>query len=217
MSRFAAVTVIVVIAVLLIAATLVLFVPGKSIEVTASASDSFVIGTKMERVRKILVRTNSVKTIVAMANAVLTDQEWLNLKLENEGSLLDRNWNLSGQGKLTVLSDDPWLGKQELTLDQKIEVQPERLESTNTLGEPSNSIRAYTSNLVLTPDSNGNAEFQSRLDLTIQTRANWFIRKTAEARIREAPAKALQNMEQAIRDIVASHDDEILILPTVKQ
>lgn len=196
------------------AAVLLSVFPARTLEISASADHAFVIDEDMERVRKVLVRTNSVKTIVAMANARLKDQEWLELEFGSDGPLPVRNWNLEGEGKLTVVSDDPWLGAQELILDQKIQVQPERLESLNTLREPADSIRDYRSSLVLTPDSRGKAAFHCRVQLTVRTSCSWFTCGAVEAGIQEAPAGALQKMEQAIRDLVARHDGEVVILPT---
>ena len=185
------------------------------VDVRSTAKHEFVIDESMPRVRKILVRTNAAKKIVAMADAELLDQDWLNLKFEMERPLLarDRDWNLNGNGEMVVQFHDGYLGSHQLALLQSIEIVPEQLEVSNGLREPSGPIEEYRSQIKLVPDGKGRAKFQTSLALRIKTTANWLTQRTVERNINQSAAQSLRNQEQAIREVVQEHANELLILP----
>ncbi len=197
----------------IIALVVLALAPLQTIEVQSHAKHEFTINEPMERVRKILVRTNAIKTIVAMADAELKDQQWLNLTLENNARLLDRDWELKGEGQLVVVSNNTWLGRPELTMDQRINVKPERLESQNTLNQLATPIQGYDSILLLTPEANGDAHFATTLKIVIVTRTSWLARGLVQSRIQTAAKEALITQENALRSIVREHEGKLLILP----
>lgn len=211
MSNIAKTVIGIVVAVGIIAAIAV--VPKRSLEVPSSATHTFTIDQSMERVRKILVRTNAVKKIVAMADAKLMDQKWLNMQLDVEGSILKRDWQVGGDGELTVEMNDSYLGTHELVLAQQVDIRPQRLESKNNLKEPTGPIQQYQSTVTLSPDELGNASIECTLDLQVNTNANWLIASRVEREIKASAEKSLRRQEQAIRDVVAEQDGKLLILP----
>lgn len=207
--------VIIVIAATIVVAGLavVLLLPQQEITVPSTADHAFIIDVPMERVRKILVRTNAAKKIVAMSGAELKGQKWLEMDFEMPGKILDRNWHVDGQGKLEVLIKDDYIGDNRVTLNQKVDITRQRLEVTNVIDQPVNSVRNYDSSLTLIPSDAGNAAFDSRLTLEIRTTANWLFKGVVEKQIRSAALKSLQRQEQAIREIVESQSGKLLILP----
>ena len=190
-----------------------LLIPASSIEASSQAEHQFTIEDPMRRVRKILVRTNAVKKIVAMADAELLDQEWLNMKFDIDKPILKRDWNVNGDGILSVRFNDAYLGSHEITLQQDASISPDRLHVTNELQQPSGPVQNYRSVLTLTPDDSGNAHFKCSLDLRIKTTANWFTESVVRSKIEAAAAEALKMQEKAIRTVVADHADELIILP----
>jgi hypothetical protein len=170
----------------------------------------------MQRVRKILVRTNAIKKIVAMADAELRGQEWLNLKFDAERPIRDKDWNLSGEGELVVVLNDAYLGTIQLTLTQQIEVSHDRLFVACNLKDASHSVERYDSTLTLVPGDNGDAKFSSTLSLQINTTANIFSRASVENGIRSAAKKALEDQANALRLVIAEKDGELFILPELK-
>jgi hypothetical protein len=202
------------IALIIIAALALL--PTTTVQVTSSADHTFELDAAMPRVRKILVRTNAVKKIVAMANAEFLDQKWLQLQFEIDRPILKRDWHLDGNGELNVRTNDRYIGSHDITLKQAIDITPERLFVTNQLAEPSGPIRQYASTLTLTPGENGKALIASHLDLTINTTASWLTQTIVQRKIRESAGIALRRQEQAIRDIVQQHAEDLIILPEKK-
>ena len=199
---------------LLIAGGLVFaFSPQQEIEVTSSADHQFTIDESMERVRKVLVRTNAVKKIVAMSDAELKGQKWLDMDFEMPGKLLDRNWHVEGEGKLGVLIKDSYIGDNQITLNQAVDIKRQRLHVTNVLDKPVGAIQDYDSAMTLTPDDIGNAAFESKLELKIKTTANWLTRSKVEKEIKASAKRSLQKQEQAIRAAVSEQDGKMFIIP----
>ena len=181
--------------------------------VESSAQHEFTIDEGMPRVRKILVRTNAVKKIVAMADAKLLDQKWLDMNFDLGGKILDRNWHVDGDGQLEVVVNNSYLGDVNMTLDQKVDIRRDQLESVSKLAKTSGAITKYDSRIELTPDSAGKAKFQTSLSLEVSTTANFFTRSLVEKNIRAAADDALKAQEKAFRQIVNDKKDELLILP----
>ncbi len=199
-----------------VAIVTLVFLPIIPIEVTSSAEHTFELSEAMPRVRKILVRTNAVKKIVAMANAEFLDQKWLQMQFEIERPILKRDWHLDGNGELNVRTNDNYIGSHDMTLTQSVDITRERLFVTNKLAKAAGPIREYSSTLTLTGGVDGKALITSHLSLTINTTASWLIQSIVRRKIRESAGNALRNQEQAIREVVKQHADDLIILPETK-
>ena len=186
----------------------------REVEADSSAEHSFTVDVPMARVRKILVRTNAIKKIVAMSNAELVDQKWEDLDLDVDKPLRKRDWDVDGKGKITVKINDSYLGQHELTLNQTVSVEPELLSSSNSLSEPSGPIKAYETSLVLKPDENGNASFSTKLSLNVSTTANILTSGIVRRSIKSSAEDSLQKQEKVIREIIEGYSDKLLILPS---
>lgn len=202
-----------IVATVIVAAGALLLTRTVKLDVPAEADYEFTVDVPMPRLRKILVRTNAVKKIIAMADAELLDQEWLDLNFQADRPLLNRDWKLDGSGQLKVNVNDPYIGNHLITLNQSVEINPDRLKVENDLDKPVGSIREYSSTLTLIPDASGNAKIVSSVNLRINTSANWFLQSAVENSIRDAALKSLKKQEQAIRELVEDHADELFILP----
>ena len=181
--------------------------------VESSAQHEFTIEERMPRVRKILVRTNAVKKIVAMADAELLDQKWLDMNFELGKKILDRDWHVDGKGQLDVVVNNSYLGKVNLTLDQNVDIRRDQMEVESTLSNSSGAITKYDSSVELTPDEDGQARFKTSLSLVVSTKANFFTRSIVKKNIEEAAAAALESQEQAFREVVQEKAGELLIVP----
>ncbi len=203
----------IVVALLIVLVIGLTLVPTTTLEVPSSATHSFTIDESMPRVRKILVRTNAVKKIVAMADAELLDQKWLQMQFEIERPLLDRDWQVNGEGELIVETNDGYIGRHEITLKQTIDIKPDRLYVTNVLAKPVGPILEYSATLTLTTDENGKAHFENTVQLKIRTTASWIASGLVENSIRSSALKSLKQQEKAILELVERHADELFILP----
>ena len=205
--------VIAVLSVLLLLALGVWFLTESELTVESTAQHEFTIDERMPRVRKILVRTNAVKKIVAMADAELLDQEWLDMEFDLGKKILDRDWHVDGEGKLDVVVKNSYLGNVNLTLDQTVDIRPDKLVAVSKLGKSSGAITKYDSNVELTPDDNGKASFRTSLSLVVTTKANFFTRSVVKKNIESSATEALKNQEKAFREVVSDKDGDLLIVP----
>lgn len=190
-----------------------LWLPKENVAIASSADHSFIIDVPMERVRKILVRTNAAKKIIAMSDAELKGQKWVDIDFEMPGKILDRNWHVDGEGKLEIVIEDRFIGQNRITLNQKIDITRQRLHVTNVIDQPSKSIRNYDSALTLTPTGAGNAQFDLQLNLELEMEASWFLKQIVKDRGQAVAKNSLQRQEEAIREVVAEQADKIFILP----
>lgn len=195
---------------LVAAGSIIAFVPLRTIDVTSTASHDFTINKPMVDVRKILVRSNAVKRIVAMADAKLVDQRWLGMHFQLQHPILDPDFDLKGNGQLVVETNNRYLGKYQITLDQNINITRYNLSVVSNLDQPVGPIRKYYSTLTLVPDEQGKARFESTLELEIKTTASWLISPFVKAGIRAAARDSLRNQEKALREVVASGSGTIL-------
>ena len=192
------------------------FLTQKEITVESSATHEFTINEPMTRVRKILVRTNAAKKVVAMSDGRLVDQELDDVDFKRGDKLLDGKWKLDGDSKLNVEINDAWLGKVDLQIEQQADVQKEKLLVSNKMVESSGGITKYNSSMSLTPTSGGgDAKFETSLSLEITTKANFFTKSAVERNIKAAAGKALETQEEAFRQIVKDKDGDLLILPEI--
>jgi hypothetical protein len=197
------------------------FAPLFEVRTQSSATRSFTIDQSMARVRKIFTRTNAAKKIIAGANAKLLDQEWLNMDFEIQQPIFSQDWSLNGDGQLTVETNDSYLGQHKMVLDQTLSISPERLHVTNQLASngpagqvnASNPVVAYDSMMGLTPDEQGQAKFETSLDLEIVTTAGLFTKSIVADEIRQAAGRSLKKQEAAIRDAVSEHDGQLIVIP----
>ena len=148
-----------------------------------------------------------------MANAELESQKWLDMDFDAKRPILDQDWKVDGQGELKIVIHDAYLGEVPLTLTQDVAVEKNRLNVTCVSTSNSGPIQEYRSSMVLTPDANGDAQFQTSLALQIKTTANLLNRQIVSSSIRNSAMKALEQQEQAIREVVSAQDGKLIILP----
>ena len=204
---------VVVLGIVLLAAIAFFVLPKEEISVNSSGKHEFTVDVTMERARKILVRTNAAKKIVAMADAELLDQEWSDLDIDAKRPLLKRDWHVDGTGEMKVRINNSYLGSHDVTLDQSLDIRAEKLQVSNKLNKPAGPIGEYSSELTLIPDDSGKARFETSLDLQINTTANFFTKSTVESEIQSAAQSALEKQEEAIRSVIADQDGKLLIVP----
>ncbi len=197
----------------LLAASLALAYP-RDVAIPGMATHEFTIDVPYTRVRKILVRTNAVKKIVALANAELLDQSWTGIEIDLARLLREPDWELEGEGKLQVRTNDDYIGQHDITLLQRVKIRPEELVVANTLEQPAGRLLDYRTSLRLAPDDQQMARFQTSAELTVLCRVAPIFRHVARRRVQAAAVRALNNQEKALRSVVDDHRDSLFIMPS---
>ena len=185
---------------------------------TQGATRSFRIDDNFTGVRKVLVRTDSAKQIVAMGGgSTFISQDWQTVG-GDAGPLRelieDPNWRLELHGTLKVLTKDDYIGEHEITLDQHVVITPDSLVSEVHLMEPTARLKKYDMTTKFTRDpQTDNTLVELSLTQEILTNAPWFAHGIADRRVLASVERTLANQETAIRKVIADNIDKMGIIP----
>jgi hypothetical protein len=181
-----------------------------------AAKRSFTIEQDFTIVRKILVRKDAAKQIVAMGGtSEFIRQDWTSIGLD-ASSILDElvnpDWKLELHGDLRVRTKDPYIGEHVIRLDQEVEITPDRLHSHVRLDDPAERLRQYNMTTHFERDGGG-----SRVDLELKqeilTDAPWFAHGIADRRVLASVEQTLENQEAAIRRLIEENLDNVPVFP----
>jgi len=190
-------------------------VAGGDYATRQSAERSFVLDENFTVVRKILVRKDAAKQIVAMGgDSEFVEQNWTAVGGEIESlQILDPAWRLELHGQLTVRTLDDYVGREVIVLDQDVEITVDRVNSEVRLSRGAERLADYamTTRFSRTPAETTQVELT--LAQQIRTDAPWFAHRIADRRVLAAVERSLANQERAIRQLVADHRDDVPLLP----
>ncbi|MCC6491983.1 MAG: hypothetical protein IT424_03070 [Pirellulales bacterium] len=183
---------------------------------TQTARRAFSIDENFTSVRKILVRNDSAKQIVAMGGgSEFISQQWSAVGGSVESlKLLDPDWRLQLHGTLRVLTKDPYIGEHPIALEQDVVIEVDFLNSDVTLKQPTDRLKQYHMTTRFERDrSSDNTRVLLELTQEILTDAPWFAHGIADARVRSSVEHTLANQESAIRQLIAENIDDVPLLP----
>ncbi len=189
-----------------------------------TASLSFVIEEDFTKVRKIMVRTDAAKEIITMGgDSEFVDQQWTGGNVDpgekDLGKLLlknllseEPNWKLELDGTLKVRTLDDYVGQNVVTLEQHVEIVPDRLQSETKLLEGSERLLGYE---MMTRLERDGKHTRVTLGLTqeIKTDAPWFAHGIADRRVRASVEQTLANQEVAMRKLIEENLDKNWLFP----
>jgi len=193
------------------------------------AQRSFVIDEDFTKVRKIMVRTDAAKEIVTMGGgSEFVEQQWEDISADAAGkdvgkkllrNLLSSNpdWQLQLHGTLKVRTLDPYIsnnenGKNEVTLEQDVEIMPDHLQSDTKLVEGSGRLLDYAMSTRLEREEE-HTRVTLKLTQEINTDAPWFAHGIADRRVRASAERTLANQEDAMRRLIEENRDKSWLFP----
>lgn len=192
--------------------------------VQGKAERKFTMDVDFDAFRQILVRTNATAAILEHGGMKLLDEktEAVDIDLSNDSRPL-RNAlrgkskaNLSATKHLTVRLNDPQLKATELQLSQDCQIQPDHIHVHTASDRPAGELKSYNTTLDAVKSNNGTV-VSLALDMTVNVYISRVFVSHAEARVKEAAEKAMQEQEAAIRKLVSEFDDHAVILPKMKR
>lgn len=199
-----------------IAAVVVSLLVGGEYATRQTATREFAIAENFTTVRKILVRTDAAKQIITMGgDSEFVDQKWAAVDAEIDSlKLLDPEWKLALSGKLQVRTKDDYVGEQVVTLEQRVAIEPDFLDSQTKLIEPAERLRDYAMTTRFDrDDAAGDTKVKLSLTQEIRTHAPWFAHGVADRRVLASAKKTLANQEAAIRKLIAENKDKAGLFP----
>jgi hypothetical protein len=184
-------------------------------ETEQSATRTFTIDVDFTSVRKIFVRRDAAKQLVTMGGgSKFLDNKWEAIVGDlGPLKLIDAEWRLELHGKLRVLTQDDYVGEQEIELAQDVEIERDFLHSEVDLAKPAERLRDYRMTTHLERDASGKTSVQLKLSQRILTDAPWFAHGIADRRVRASVERTLANQEAAIRQLVAENIDDVPRFP----
>ena len=187
------------------------------------AERSFTMEVEFDKFRQILVRTDATAAILEHGGMKLVDEKTdsVDIDLSNDSRPL-RNAlrgkskaNVSAIKRLTVQLNDPQVNASELLLSQDCQVHPDSIQIHTTSDQPAGELKVYNTTLDAVKASHG-TEIRLSMDMTVDVVISRFFLSQAEARVKQAAEKSLEEQEKAIRSLVSGFEGKTLILPKVK-
>ena len=189
-----------------------------------SVERSFSVEMDFEQFSAIMKRTNASKAIVTMGgDSEFVSQRWTEIQLGTSGSDLGKflidvvtsgrpKLALDLKGKLQVRTLDEYVGKNVIDLAQEVQVRPDKIESHVVLEKGSERLVNYE---MVTRFSRDEEQTKVELTLTqaVKTDAPWFAHGIADRRVRASAARALENQERAIRQLIEENADKTGLFP----
>lgn len=188
-----------------------------------SAERTFVIEHDFTKVRKIMVRTEASKEIITMGGgSEFVEQQWeggsANAGGEDFGEKLlnlvvgDPDWQLKLSGSLKVRTLDDYIGKHVITLQQEVEITPDKINSEANLVQGSDRLLGYAMVTRLEREAD-HTLVTLRLEQEINTDAPWFAHAIADHRVLASIECTLKKQEIAMRELIEKHKDKKWLFP----
>jgi hypothetical protein len=188
------------------------------------AKRSFTIDQDFTKVRKIMVRTKAAKEIITMGGtSEFVEQQWSGGSLQSEenniGEALlrsvfspDPGWQLNLKGILKVRTLDDYVGREVVTLQQNVEINPDFIDSRTRLIEGSPRLLDYAMTTRLEREGD-HTRITLELMQVIKTHAPWFAHGIADDRVRASAENALRRQEVAMIKLIDDNKDQKWLLP----
>ena len=173
-------------------------------------NDAYYIEAEFERVRKIMVRTNSFEKIVSSQHGKVLHQEWSDLSFQSEK--LFSNWNIDGLGIFVVQTSDPYEGSLILRFNQEVSVEKESLVSTARLAEPVGHLKGYTTHISMTPEG-GRTRVDSSVSLRYERKVPRRYQEFMDSKVQQAAEENWQRGRDAVIGLVEQYRDARFIVP----
>ena len=190
-----------------------------------SAARQFTVAENFTVVRKILVRKDAAKQIVTMGgDSEFVEQKWQELKVDpgqkqvGEGLLLetiagDGDWALALLGNLKVRTLDEYIGQHVITLQQRVEINPDLVDSHVQMQQPTERLKAYEMTTRFSRTEANQTLVELSLEQEILTNPPWFAHRIADRRVKDSVERALENQQAAIERVIEENKDDVPLLP----
>ena len=179
---------------------------GNHYVVAMSDSHSFTIDMPFVSLRKILVQTNASSEIInAGEHSRLISVKTRNREAHLNNILAPRkSWEGSEVRDLTLEISDPYIGTRTAPFTQHVSVTPGTIDSVIKLASTEGPLLGY--NVTTHIGGSGKAsQFNTTLEMKIDTPAPWFARWFARMRVRSTMRRTLRAQEEEIRAAVEKH------------
>jgi hypothetical protein len=189
-----------------------------------TAERSFVIDQDFTKVRKIMVRTNAAKEIITLGGtSEFVEQHWEEGTVQSDAKDLgealwktvlsaDPGWKIDLKGTLKVRTLDDYVGREVVTLEQVVSIDPNALDSQTRLREGSRRLIDYAMTTRLEREED-HTRVHLKLNQGIRTNAPWFAHGIADRRVLASAATTLEKQEAAMQKLIEDNKDKNWLFP----
>ena len=185
-------------------------------------TDSYTIPYDYDKVRKILVRTNSLEALVRGSGDLL-DQKWHELSISTPDNgrtkiigkdSVFKTWILQGEGIFRVRIKDGHFAGEVITLKLKVWINKDQMRFDVALLEPSVHLIKYDSTTFVVRDG-ARTKFRTDLCIGVQiTAPSCFVRHgQVQREVEQSVASDLVNSQRAIEAQINKYKDTRLLIP----
>jgi hypothetical protein len=178
---------------------------------SSAQEHTYMIEEKFEKVRKVMMKKDSLEYLASYQHGQLLDQEWDDLYISSD-RLLTTKWNVDGQGWFVVRVHDEHAGELILRFNQTAHIDKDWLESTNELAETVGPLKEYKIEVRMDADGD-RTKVWSRVSLTYERRLPESYKEYMDTTVEESVIRGLQKSKEAIQSLVAKYTDKRFVFP----
>ena len=188
--------------------------PSKQL-VKASSEREFIVDESFTDVRKILVRKDVAKDIIALGgDSEFVEQKWKAVGGDiNPTSVFDLGWKLELHGTLKVRILDEYIGKHVVPMDQKVVITVDLVDSRSVLEKGTDRLIAYDMVTRFSRTAENKTKVELKLMQEINADAPWFASAIAKKIVLQSVEKSLLNQERGIRQVIEENKHDLPIFP----
>jgi len=175
-----------------------------------AAEDIYYIDEDFDRVRRILVRTNSLEEIVSNQHGEVLHQSWHNLNVSADR--LRGPWDINGHGEFIVRTNDPDAGPLILRFRQVIHIGENSLVSESSLVEPVGNLKEYRTHMTMVRDGE-KTKVTNQITLKYERRLPTSYIEYMDQKVDESASSSLEKNRESMLSLVRRYADKKLILP----
>jgi hypothetical protein len=169
-----------------------------------------------DKVRKILVRSNSLGVIVRGSAGELLDERWVSLSVSTpkRGGLLRGVWELQGEKIFTVRVLSGYPQGQLMVLRQVVSVTADRLVSVVSLAEPHEFFTRYETRTEVSQVGQ-QTQFVTQTTVGVRVRAPQFYLKQEylDQEVSQSVTGGLVRTQKIIEGLIEQYKDVKLPIP----
>jgi hypothetical protein len=181
-------------------------------ESIAQKDNTYYLDESFDRVKKILVKTDSLEEIVAHQHGQLVSRNWSNLHASSERLL--KGWEINGSGEFVVRTTHPETGSMLLHFRQKV-VIGSTINVISDLQEPVEYLKAYRTTLAMEP-AGERTKVVSTVSLMYGRRLPLSYIAYMDKQVDQAGEQSIVRNEEAIRNLVQKYKGRNFIIPIRK-
>ena len=173
---------------------------------------TYTIDQPFDRVRKILIKTDSLEEIVQGQHGEVLHQEWYNLNVSADRIFGGEGWDINGSGTFVVRTEDPDAGELVLHFHQTVEITKTGMTSRSWLVSPVGNLKAYETIIVM-KGKGEHTEVVNTVYLQYERRLPQRYIQYMDGRVAESASNAVVKSREGMLRLINKYRDKRFIIP----